>query len=291
MNKLWLAGSAVAVIALAAFVSAVRAARSELASLEPTPHVVIRPGAEAWLDAAKDVRLRTPKGVVLAGWLLGTVNGAAVMLVTGSGTDRTQLLPEARILSDAGYGVLMFDLPGSGESGGQKRRGDDLDFLRIAVDRLASEPGVRAIGAYGFSTGAALLAEAAAQDARIQAAVLAGCYTDTDSHIRDDYRRWGPLTGVPAIWAAKWAGLVPLQPFAVVPRIAPRALFFIAGDADPTVPFHSSERLYAVASEPKALWIVHGAVHGDYARSAGADYARKLVAFFDRALLGRNGSP
>jgi fermentation-respiration switch protein FrsA (DUF1100 family) len=281
-----LAGATLGALALFATFIAVRAAKAELASIEPTRHEVPRPAGAAWLDAAKDVSLRTPQGIVLRGWFLDSTNGAAVMLVHGSGTDRTQLLPEARILSAAGYGVLMFDLPGNGESGGQKRRGDEEDFLRLAVGHLASQPGIRAggIGAYGFSSGAAFLAEAAAQDARLRALVLAGCYADADEHVRHDYRRWGPFSWWPALWAARWAGVVTLRPLASVRAIAPRAVFFIAGDADPTVPPDSSERLYSVASEPRELWIVHGAVHGGYAQVAGEEYARRLVAFFDRTL-------
>jgi uncharacterized protein len=292
MNAVRLAVAALGALALAATVIAVRAARGELASIAPTWHAVPRPAGEVWLGAAKDVSIRTPKGIVLRGWLLDSANGAAVMLVHGSGNDRTQLLPEAHILSGAGYGVLMFDLPGNGESGGQKHRGNEEDFLRLAVEMLASEPGIHSggIGAYGFSSGAAFLAEAAAHDARLRGVVLAACYTDGDESLHYDFGRWGPLSGLPALWAARWAGVVTLHPLASVPAIGPRAVFFIAGDADSTVPPDSSERLYWVASEPRELWIVRGAVHGGYARVAGAEYARRLVAFFDRALLGLNGS-
>jgi fermentation-respiration switch protein FrsA (DUF1100 family) len=293
MSPVRLAGAALGALALAATFVAVRAARGELASIEPTPHAVPRPAREAWLGAAKDVSLRTPNGIVLRGWLLDSANGAAVILVHGSDNDRTQLLPEAHILSRAGYGVLMFDLPGNGESGGQKHRGDEEAFLHRAVAMLASEPGVHSggIGAYGFSSGAAFLAETAAYDARIRGVILAGCYTDADEALRRDFGRWGPFSRLPALWAARWAGVVKLHPLASVLAIGPRAVFFITGDADPTVPPDWSERLYAVASEPRELWIVPGAVHGGYARVAGEEYARRLVAFFDRALLGRNRSP
>jgi dipeptidyl aminopeptidase/acylaminoacyl peptidase len=281
-----LLGLALGLAGLCAIVIAVRAARTELSSLEPTRYRVPRPAADAWLATATDVDLVTAKGVALRGWRFASRNGAAVLLVHGAGADRTQLLPEARMLSGAGYGVLVFDLPGNGESGGRKRRGDEQDFLRVAIDSLASSSDVRAqrIGALGFSTGAAVLAGVAAVDRRIRAVVLAGCYTDTDEHIRYDYRRWGPLSGTAALWAARWAGLVPLHPLRSVRALAPRALLLVAGDADPVVPWDSSERLFAAASEPKELWIVHGAGHGGYAKVATREYARRLVAFFDRAL-------
>jgi fermentation-respiration switch protein FrsA (DUF1100 family) len=278
----------VAVAALFAGSVAVRSAQGELRSLEPSPHPVPRPSNDPWLAAASDVALTTPSGIVMRGWHFASRNGAAVVLVHGSDADRTQLLPEARILTTAGYGVLMFDLSGSGESGGQKRRGDEPDLIRLAIDALMTSPDVHPgqIGAYGFSSGAALLSGVVASDERVRAVVLAGCYTDTESHVRHDYGRWGWLSGEPALWAARWAGLVPVHPLEVVPSIAPRPLFFIAGDADPIVPYAHSKRLYEAAREPKELWIVHGAKHGRYADVAPDEYARRLVAFFDRALRG-----
>jgi pimeloyl-ACP methyl ester carboxylesterase len=265
---------------------AVGGIRSELGSAGPTPHVVPRPAAEPWLGPATDVTLRTPSGSLVRGWSLASRNGAAVLLVHGSNADRTQLLPEARTLSRAGYGLLLFDQPGNGESGGEKRRGEEAEFLNLAVDFLATEPGLRpgGIGAYGFSSGAAYLAEAAAKDARIRAVVLAGCYGDDEEYILH-YAGRGPLSGLPALWAARWEGLAFPHPLARIPAIAPRAVFLIAGDRDPTVPWESSEQLYAAAHEPKELWIVHGAGHGGYEAIAGEEYGRRLVAFFDRALL------
>jgi fermentation-respiration switch protein FrsA (DUF1100 family) len=287
-----LVGAVLGVIAIACAGVAVRSARAELISVAPTRAAVPRPSDDAWFDSARDVDLRTPKGVVLRGWLRGATNGGAVMLVEGSDADRRQLLPEARILSRAGYGVLVFDRPGTGESGGQKYREDELDFLRAAVDALALEPGLRpgGIGAYGFSSGAAFLAEAAARDARLQGVVLVGCYTDAREYIRH-FRGRGPLSGVPALWAAEWAGFTFPDPRVRVSRIAPRALFFIAGDQDSTVPAELSTQLFAAASEPKELWIVHGAEHGEYERVAGEEFGRRLVAFFDRTLLGSSKDP
>ena len=276
----------VAAAAVAAIAIAARAARAELRTFEPTHYAVPRP-AEAWLARAVDVHLATAKGVVMSGWRLPSDNGAAVVLVHGSFADRRQLLPEARILSSAGYGVLLFNLPGNGESGGERRHGAEQDFLRLALDATSAAPDVRPdrIGAYGFSGGAAVLAEVAAMDRRVRAVVLAGCYEGTDQHVRHDFRQWGALSGTPALWAARWAGMVPLNPIRAVPAISPRPIFFLSGDRDDVVPPGSVEALYAVAHEPKEIWVVGGARHGDYADVAGDEYARRLVGFFDRTLI------
>jgi pimeloyl-ACP methyl ester carboxylesterase len=280
-----LAGVAFGIAALACAFVVARAIRGELSVGHPMHHAVSRAADDSWFDAARDIELRTPRGIVFRGWLRGSTNGAAVLLVDGSGADRTALLPQAHTLSAAGYGVLVYDRPGEGESSGRPYGVDEADFLRVAIDALAGEPGVRAdgIGAYGFSSGAAFLAEAAAADTRIRGVVLAGCYTDAEQFVLH-FGGQGPLSGWPALWTFRWAGYERPRPLAVIPAIAPRPVFFIVGDEDSVDPPELSEKLYAAASEPKELWIVHGAGHGDYMRVAAPEYARRLVAFFDRAL-------
>ena len=80
------------------------------------------------------------------------------------------------------------------------------------------------------------------------------------------------------------------HPLADLSTIAPRPVFFITGDRDVTVPPQSSAELYRGDSGPKELWVVHRAEHGNYAQVAGEEYSRRLVSFFDRALLGRAAS-
>ncbi len=285
-----LAAATLGAALLGAAAVAVSTARVELLAHAPSPHAVSRPTGEPWLEGASDVRLQTPSGVAFRGWQIASTNGSGVVLVDGSDSDRTQLLPEARALAAAGYGLLMFDRPGNGESQGQKLRGDEPDFVRLAVDALAGDPGLKPgrLGALGFSSGAAFLSEASARDTRLQAVVLEGCYADESEFIRH-YGGRGLVRGWSALLALRWAGYPSLRPVAAVPALAPRALFLIAGDADPIVPWHSSEQLYAAASEPKEIWIVHGAAHGNYASAAGDTYAQRLVGFFDRTLRGRDG--
>src|ERR1700733_5000648 len=186
MRLLRWAGAVLGIAARVCAGVAARSARDELSSVSPTNYRVRRAPGDPWFDSTRDVDLRTSKDVAVRGWLRGSTNGAAVLVVDGSGADRRQLLPEAHILSAAGYGVLVFDRPGNGESGGRKYREDESDFLRATVDALVAEPGLRpgGIGAYGFSSGAAFLAEAAATDTRLKGVVLAGCYTDAAEYIR-----------------------------------------------------------------------------------------------------------
>jgi fermentation-respiration switch protein FrsA (DUF1100 family) len=92
----------------------------------------------------------------------------------------------------------------------------------------------------------------------------------------------GVLSEWPSLWAARFAGFVPLFPSRAVSSLSPRSLLLIAGDADPVV--DATVYLHSVASEPKELWIARGAGHGKYAETVGEPYAHELTAFLERAL-------
>ena len=69
-----------------------------------------------------------------------------------------------------------------------------------------------------------------------------------------------------------------------------RPIFIIAGSDDDDVPPPSTRALMAAAHQPKTLWTIEGAHHGDYGRYAGAEYDRRVVEFYDRALSGPGGA-
>ena len=57
--------------------------------------------------------------MTLAGWYAPSRNGAAVVLLHGAGSTRSNVLDEAVVLAEHGYGVLMLDARGHGESAGR----------------------------------------------------------------------------------------------------------------------------------------------------------------------------
>jgi hypothetical protein len=108
----------------------------------------ITPPAELVL---RDVSLRAPSGEV-RGWYAPSHNGAVVIFAHGSHADRRGLLTEARWLIHSGFGVLMLDLPGSGESAGRPTwREPEVSALRAGVDWLASRPELTLIGFFTSS--------------------------------------------------------------------------------------------------------------------------------------------
>ena len=73
----------------------------------------------------------------------------------------------------------------------------------------------------------------------------------------------------------------------LVPKISPRAVFFIHAQ-------HGSggeelnRTFYRHARQPKAIWEVQGSHHVGGLRAQPVAYERRVIAFFDRYLLGRN---
>ena len=99
----------------------------------------------------------TADGADLAAWWVPSGNGAAVVLLHGAGSTRTAVLDQAAVLGSHGYGVLLLDARGHGDSGG---RGMDLGWygehdVAAALDFLAIRPEVAAdrVGVVGLSMG------------------------------------------------------------------------------------------------------------------------------------------
>ena len=119
-------------------------------------------------------------GVRLSGWYVPSRNGAAIVLVHGGGGDRQGTILHARMLAKAGYGVLLYDARGRGESAGYENAAGwqwDRD-VRGAVSFLTRR-GIDHIGLLGLSTGAEAVVTEAASDRRVEAVVADGLQART----------------------------------------------------------------------------------------------------------------
>lgn len=270
-----------------------RAAASELADFHPTRRAIPLP-TDADALALRPVTFAVPGSGPIHGWYAPTHNGAAVILLHGSGSDRRQVLGVARALVQGGYGTLLFDWPGHGESDGVVRYGaPERRALQVAVRYVQDQSGVAEdrIGVYGFSIGAFIAAQVAAVDRRVRAVVLAAPPADAVLFTRHEYAAGGPM--------AQWGALLGLrlggmrfdepQPAALVHRIAPRPLLVVTGTADRTVTPAMARELYAAAGEPKRLWLVAGAGHGGY-DAVAPDFGAGIRTFFDGALAPTAGA-
>lgn len=289
MLKLGLLGVVVATIAPALFI-AVRSYREEVAVFFPPRRPVALTPRASGLPRVQPVSF-SAGAVELRGWYAESTNRAAVVLVHGAGGDRAALLPEAAALANAGFGVLSFDLPGHGESGGVIEWGEtERQSVRAAVDWLSRRNDVdpTRLGAYGFSLGGYVLVQVSAADSRVRALVLAGTPSDPIQQAQFQHRRFGPLSTWPALYALRRGGMnLDVRGRDFVARIAPRPVLIVTGSEDATVPATMADDLYRTARDPRELYVIPGAGHGGYEREAGPAYAARLVAFYERALAAQ----
>ena len=275
-----LAALILAGLARAALV-AVRTYRYEYSVLHWPREVPARPD---WPEL-RDVEF----GEGVRGWYAPPANGAVIVYLHGSPSNRTDQLPLARALAKAGFGALLFDLPGWGESAGQIDWAEpSRRALAACVRFAATQPKVAHLGAVGFSMGSGVLAVEAADDPRVEAMALVGAFTNQRAALAGEFAKWGPLTRWPARWAAERSGVQIDAPGSIdsIARFAPRPLLVIAGTADHTVPAEDSVKLFEAARQPKRLWLIPGARHGEYEQALGERYAEGLRDFFAGALLG-----
>ena len=244
---------------------------------------------------AEAITFRSESGSMIRGWLSrGTTHGGVVLLLPGVRANRLAMVDRALVLHAAGYSTLLIDFQATGESSGDaitfgwRERLDVIAAVQTLRRMLPGEP----IGIIGTSLGgAATLLAAPALD--VQAVVLEAVYPSIEVAVENRLRiRFGTLG----------ATLSPLLVVQLRPRlgVSPSDLkpidrigqlrcpiFIIGGIVDQHTTVADTQRLYAAAREPKELWLIPDAAHVDYLRTSGAEYQRRVLAFFDRALRTR----
>jgi dienelactone hydrolase len=135
----------------------------------------------------REVSFDASDGVKITGWYKPTENGATMLVLHGGGGDRTGAVRHAKLLAKHGYGVLLHDARGRGESEGVQNSwgwGWDKDVAgAMAFLKRRPEVDPERIGGLGLSTGADVLANAAAERTDLKAVVAdgtaAGNFEDT----------------------------------------------------------------------------------------------------------------
>jgi fermentation-respiration switch protein FrsA (DUF1100 family) len=237
------------------------------------------------------VTLPTSDGLDLAGWYVPSENGAAVIAFPG----RSGPVPHARMLVRHGYGVLLLDMRGNGESEGEPNAfgwGSARD-VAAAVSFLRERDDVERgrIGGLGLSVGGELLLQAAAEGPGLDAVVSEGAGYRT---MREYLEQPGGASWVTAPQLATLFGTLrllaherpPAPLYDLVGRIAPRPILLIEaghGQGGETLNGLYFER----AGEPKEHWLIPEADHVGGLEARPAEYERRVVGFFDGTLLGR----
>lgn len=265
-------------------------------SYPPRPALGARTPSDVGLPF-RVVTFPSSDGVRLAGWYVPSLNGAAVALLHGAGSTRSSVLDHAAVLAAHGYGVLLYDARGHGESNG---RGMDFGWYGEsdaagAVDFLVGQADVSPdrVGLVGLSMGGEEAIGAAGADDRVAAVVAEGATarTDDDKGYLAAYGVRGRLQqGVDRVTY----GLVDLLSAAPEPDALGRSVAAARSRPDPTeflfvtggdMPDEglAADRLAGSAGDV-STWTVPGAGHTEGLSTSPEEWERRVVGFLDRAL-------
>jgi uncharacterized protein len=238
----------------------------------------------------RDVTVTARDGTRLAGWYVPSRNGAAVVVLHGSGSSRLNILDHVGVLGRAGYGVMALDARGHGASDGEPMDVGWLAHVDIeaGVSFLARQRDVDPgrIGVVGISLGGTGALTAAAEDPRIAAVVAEGvAVTSTADAVTLPVDRWWI---VPFYWMASTGAdlLSPADPPPAMEdaaaRMAPRPLLLISGrSADETF---LNRRLREVSGPATELLALPDTKHSLGIWSHPERWTARVLGFLDRAL-------
>jgi pimeloyl-ACP methyl ester carboxylesterase len=234
---------------------------------------------------------------------------AAVVMAHGGGSNRSELhtdwLALAAALTKNGYGVLAVDLRNHGDSGdtaiGPTFGPDESNDVIAAMDYLQRRQAATRFAALGHSMGGQTSLYAAARDARVEAVVSDGTYTDvaliTPSFAEAATGVPAALFGGPFLWSAErlhGLRLGEARAIDVIGTIAPRPVLLIHDQDDPIVPV-AQARALALAYPGAELWVTETpdaelarrdlggfGTHVQSYRLQPDAYAQRVVEFLDR---------
>ena len=239
--------------------------------------------------AYRAVDFRASDGLELAGWYRPTANGATVLVVHGGGSDRKGSVAHAELLARHGYGVLLYDARGRGESEGTPN-GYGWDWTKDVAGALAflkgrPEVDPDRIGALGLSTGADVLIEAAAEREDIAALVADGAAAGSFA----DWQRLrgtelGAVPGMVMFTTLRvLSGDPPGPPLEDLVRKIDSPTLLISADTAEEREFNV---VYdAAAGDSVEHWNVPDATHTHAIRSHPQEYERRVLALFNATLL------
>lgn len=225
---------------------------------------------------AQDVTF-TSDGLRISGWWLGhdePVAGSGldaddvVIVCHGHRGSKAELLGIGPGLWRAGFGVLLFDFRGNGDSddGPQSLAHYEQHDLEAAIAWVRERRPQARIRLVGFSMGAAIVLLVGAADAGISHVVADSPFADMHGVIAHAAAGFH-LPPVPAValvdrvtgWRYGYR-FAQVQPIDVAPQLAGRKLLVVHGTADSVIPVEHGRRV-AAAVPGSELWLAPGADH------------------------------
>jgi uncharacterized protein len=236
----------------------------------------------------RDIGFKASDGLDIKGWYRPSENGAAVLVVHGGSSDRKGSVAHAKMLARHGYGVLLYDARGRGESDGSENN-YGWDWAKDVAGAFAflkrrDDVDPNRIGALGLSTGADVLIEVAAEREDLAAVVADGAAVGS---FEDGQHLSGITIETPPTWLIfttirVLSGDRPGPPLEdLIARVRSPTLLVSAGtgvERDFNVLYENAAR------GPVVHWNLPDAHHTDAVYEHRAEYEQRVVSFYDDAL-------
>jgi fermentation-respiration switch protein FrsA (DUF1100 family) len=216
----------------------------------------------------------------------------------GYKANRDEMLNEAAMMYQHGYGVLITSIRAHDYSDGEtitfgKNEIQDIDaWYKYLVARTDIDP--EKIGILGNSFGGMLAIEYAAQNQNIKAVVADSAFSSLNDTVATSVKFFTGLPEFPFVplivfWAERETGFKAADIDATkwIAQISPRPVFLMQGGADIVISASSGQRLYDAAREPKILWYEPALGHVGFDSQMAVEFEARLAAFFDQYLLGK----
>ncbi len=241
----------------------------------------------------------TDDGIMLRGWLIKPAHpgpkSPAIVICHGVGANKSDFTELAVSLAQRGFYVLLFDFRAHGESGGSRTSlgYHEQKDVAAAVGMLKKRQEIdqTRIGIYGFSMGGATAILAAVKSHDFAAVVADSSFTSLRDQASTAITGFYHLPSFPFVTLAALGyelyfqtSVRNISPVSVIGTLSPTPVLIIAGEGDRLIPANNGRALYAAAKEPKELWIIPGADHGDTPAAAGGEYEKRVGEFFGKHL-------
>lgn len=245
-------------------------------------------------------RLEIPSfdGTPISALFLPSRNGVTILMLHGFFGGRVYELETARMLQEHGFGAVLVDLRGRGQSGGDwiTFGRDDVRDLSAVLDYVIEKHDVdpARIGAIGPSHGGAMAILLAAADERVKAVIADSPYDAINAATLATFTQLPfPLPWLTTRFIELRLGmnLQSTSPLTVIGSISPRAVFIIEAGADDVLATDSGRRLYEAASEPKHFRHEPGMGHAEFRYAQPLQFEQDVVNFFSQHLLDAKEIP
>ena len=216
-------------------------------------------------------------------------NGAAVISFPGRASSQKR----AKMLANDGYGVLVFDRRGEGESEGDPNlfgwqgERDIHAAVKFLQGRRDVDP--ERIGGIGLSVGGEMMIEAAAESTALKAIVSEGA---SGRSVRDDFANgsvgWQEKLAdgiVTVATAVSSSNTPPADLKSLVPKIGDRPVLFVYGERGQPAEKPANRGFFDAKRGRREIWEVPGSGHIGGMEAQPREYEQRVVDFFDRWLL------